>query len=85
MPESRDHNQSFMRNLGEFFGHIARGIRTDPTRADSSTREVNRRVQEQRDGDVIYRRTTIDEIEVRTDPDSSPPPNDAPASDAQRR
>ena len=85
MPESPDHNKSLMRNLGEFFGHIARGIRTDPARDASTKQEVKRTVQEERDGDVIYRRTTIDEVEVRRDAASSPPPNDASASDAQRR
>lgn len=57
MPDSR--NKPLMRSLGEFFGHIIKGFRTDPNR-----KVVRREIQEeQRDG-VTLRRTTIEEVEI---------------------
>lgn len=58
--------KSLMRSLGEFVGHIAKGVRTP---ADAPRREeVRREVElEQRDtpkGSVTIRRTTIEEIEI---------------------
>ena len=56
-----------MRCLGEFFGNIAQGIRTDPE-SDVQRTEVNRTVEERTtDAGVVLRRTTIDEVEVRHD------------------
>jgi hypothetical protein len=56
-----------MHSLGSFFGHIWKGIKTDPTAPVK--REVRREVEtEERqtpDGKVVLRRTTIEEIEVR--------------------
>lgn len=52
------------RSLGAFVGHIARAFRTDPT-ADSKRITVNKTVDEQDRGDVVLRRTTIDEVELR--------------------
>ncbi len=49
-----------MRCLGEFVGHIVHAVKKD-----STTREVNRTVEEKKDGNVTLRRTTIDEIEIR--------------------
>ncbi len=49
-----------MRCLGEFVGHIVHAVKND-----SSTREVNRTVEEKTDGNVTLRRTTIDEIEIK--------------------
>lgn len=59
-----------MHSLGSFFGHIWKGIKTDPTAPAKPTRhEVRREVEtEERqtpDGKVILRRTTIEEVEVR--------------------
>ena len=55
-----------MRSLGEFFGHIAKAMKTDPAK---KTRTVSRTVEEEHRGDVTLRRTTIEEIEVHdTDP-----------------
>ena len=59
MPEQK---KPIMRCLGEFFGNIARGVKTDP--ASGERREVARHVQETTEGDVTLRRTTIDEIEI---------------------
>lgn len=56
-----------MRCLGEFFGNIAEGIRTNPE-SDVQRTEVGRTVEERAtDEGVILRRTTIDEVEVRHD------------------
>ncbi len=55
--------KSLARSVGEFFGHIARAIRTDSGRRDTST--VRRTVDEDDQGDVILRRTTIDEVEIK--------------------
>lgn len=57
--------KSLLRNLGEFFGHIWRGVKTDPCR---NRRVLSRTVEEQtRDtdsGPITLRRTTIEEIEI---------------------
>jgi len=60
--------KSLMRNLGEFFGHIVRGVKSDPNR-----QQVRKTIEEEdRDG-VTLRRTTIEEIEIhpRKQDDSS--------------
>ncbi len=62
-----------MRNIGEFFGHIVKGIRTRPARTVVSKTE-EKRVSE--DGKMILRRTTIDEIEIRKDSSSTGPDED---------
>jgi len=57
--------KSLARSLGEFVGHIWRGVSADPSK---DRREISRRVEhEQRDvggQKVILRRTTIEEVEV---------------------
>lgn len=54
-----------MRSLGEFFGHIAKAVRSDPKK-----RIVRKSIEEETRGTTVLRRTTIEEIELR---DSSPP------------
>ncbi len=67
--------KSIMQSLGEFVGHIAEGIRTDPTK-----REVSRTVEEtRRDDGVILRRTVIEEVELR--PGTKPPQPEAETKD----
>lgn len=65
-----------MRSLGEFVGHIAKGITTDPAKPPASRQTVRTRVEEETRetprGKVVLRRTTIEEIEVQ--PDQLPPP-----------
>jgi len=77
-----------MRSLGEFFGHVVKGLRTDPApptpaphgRLDRPERtEVSRTVEEEDRGGMVLRRTTIEEIEIKkpspsTDATSPPPP-----------
>ena len=68
MPEQPP--KSIMSSLGEFFGHIARGITTDPSKP--VTREVKRSVEEtKREDGVILRRTVIEEVQLP--PDALPP------------
>jgi hypothetical protein len=73
MGEGRKPDPGLMRNLGAFFGHIAKAIRDDvpaePTRpapeateGDAPRIEVRRDIQEARHGDYRLRRTTIDEV-----------------------
>jgi hypothetical protein len=50
-----------MRSLGEFVGHVFKGLRTDPAK-----KIVRREVREtQRQDGVILRRTTIEEVEIK--------------------
>ena len=52
-----------MRSLGEFFGHIVKAVKSSPSRT------VVRKETEQEDrGDVVLRRTTIEEIEFKDRP-----------------
>ncbi len=56
---STEHNKPLMRCLGEFVGYIARAVKSDV-----QTKEVNRTVEEKKEGATTLRRTTIDEIEI---------------------
>lgn len=58
MPSKRD--KPLMRNLGEFVGHIVKGVKTDPRK-----KVVRKDVEEDDRGSMILRRTTIEEIEFR--------------------
>ncbi|MFM9994902.1 MAG: hypothetical protein ACKVU4_03775 [Phycisphaerales bacterium] len=66
--------KSIMRSLGEFFGHVAHGFKSDVRR----DRQVVRHETEERSADtpdgskLVLRRTTIEEVEVR-----HPPAHDA--------
>lgn len=73
-----------MRSLGEFFGHIAQGVRTDPRQ---SNRTVTRQTveEEHRDtpqGRVTLRRTVIEEVELPTSPPAHQPPGGPPPPSA---
>ena len=61
---SGDRDKTIARSLGEFFGHIIAGVKSDP-RADRQElrRETQEQTQEQPGGSVTVRRTTIEEIE----------------------
>lgn len=63
--------KSLMRSLGEFVGHIVKGVRTPVARGDTERIEVRRDVQEQQvkdpRGTLTLRRTTIEEIEIKGD------------------
>jgi len=73
LPMASSKDKSLMRNLGEFFGHIIKGVKTDPRKPEGenalTTREVHREIEEEDRGDMILRRTTIEEVEFKSDPD----------------
>ena len=56
-------NKSIMRSLGEFFGHVLKGVRTDPTKR-VIRREVEEETRQTDQGPITLRRTTIEEIEI---------------------
>lgn len=60
-----------MRNLGRFFGHVAAGVRSNPTRREVS-RDVEERQVQTPSGRVTLRRTVIEEIEVERDQNGEP-------------
>jgi hypothetical protein len=76
MPPSKDPSRKpLARSLGEFFGHVIKGIRSKPAAPPPAGPErvvVRREIQEQvvptDRGVVKLRRTTVDEVEI-------PPPN----------
>ena len=58
---SKPAKKPLMRSLGEFVGHIVKGVRSNPTK-----KTIRKEVQEQRrDDGVILRRTTIEEVEIK--------------------
>lgn len=68
-------DKTIMRSLGEFFGHIVKGVRSDPSVTKPDVEEVSRSVEEEdRDG-VVLRRTTIEEIEIRDPQQEENEPN----------
>ena len=56
-------NKSLARSLGEFVGHIVRGVKSKPEPKDKVVRRHD--VEEEQRGDVTLRRTTIEEIEFK--------------------
>ncbi len=61
--------KSLMRCLGEFTGHILKGVRTPA----SNRQEVSRSTEESTQDGVTLRRTTIDEIELPAKDDPRTP------------
>jgi hypothetical protein len=72
LPPAR--GKPLMRSLGEFFGHIVKGLRTNPDPhgrlRETEPTEVSRTVEEETRSGMVLRRTTIEEIEI-TKPSSS--------------
>ncbi len=70
LPAMADESKGIMRSLGEFFGHIARGIAADPAASKRGERtvvseETTEREETTADGQrVILRRTVVEEVEV---------------------
>jgi len=56
-----------MRSLGEFFGHIVKAVRTNPSKEQTV---ISKSVEQEDHGNITLRRTTIEEIEIQE-------PNDA--------
>ncbi len=59
---SVEKKKSLFRNLGSFFGHIVKAVKTDPNTKRTVLRKT---VEEQEHGDITLRRTTIEEIEFK--------------------
>ncbi len=54
-----------MRLLGEFVGHVAHGVKADPAKpghVHEVRRETTEEVRETKQGQVVLRRTTIEEV-----------------------
>jgi hypothetical protein len=62
MPAHND--KPLMRSLGEFFGHVWRGVKTDPARKVIRT-NVEEEERQTAEGKVVLRRTTVEEVEIR--------------------
>jgi hypothetical protein len=62
------------RNLGLMVHHIAKPEGDGP----AVKKVLKKDVQEQREGNMILRRTTIEEIEIRPDPPAPPSPGPGP-------
>lgn len=57
-------NKPLMRSIGEFFGHIIKGIRQDVTK---DRKIIDKKVTEEKHGRLTVRETRIREIEVNDD------------------
>jgi hypothetical protein len=64
MPTPNDKDKPLMRSLGEFFGHVWQGVKTDPSKK-VVRREEEVETRETKDGKVVLRRTVIEEVEVK--------------------
>lgn len=63
-------DKSLARSLGEFFGHIIKGVKTNSASdAEAQRRVVKHDVEEESrqtpEGQITLRRTTIEEVEIR--------------------
>lgn len=60
--------KSLARSLGEFFGHILHGVKSDPA---ADRKVIRQKVEEETtptaEGQITLRRTTIEEVEIRRD------------------
>jgi hypothetical protein len=65
-----DKDKPLMRSLGEFFGHIAKGIKTDvaPPAKTVTKQTVEEESRQTPEGTVTLRRTIIEEVEVAKKP-----------------
>jgi hypothetical protein len=71
----RQPDKPLMRSLGEFFGHIVHGIKTDVTKPDTNRTVTRQTIEEETkqtaQGPVILRRTIIEEVELPPGADDS--------------
>ncbi len=63
--------KSLMRSLGEFVGHIAHAVRTQPEHDTRRRTTVQTQHQETSEGRVTLRRTVIEEIEIERNDQAS--------------
>jgi len=70
-PTEPDHKKSLSRSLGEFFGHIWKGVQEPvdaPAEKQILRQETTEQVRETASGKVIVRRTVVEELEIPTPP-----------------
>jgi hypothetical protein len=74
-----------MRSLGEFFGHIVQGIKTDvePAKKTVTRQTVEEESRQTPEGTVILRRTIIEEVEVPKKPSGDAGPGARPETGPQ--
>ncbi len=76
--------KTIMRSLGEFVGHLTRAAKTDVSRDRVTVRErTQERVLPTEAGELVLRRRTIDEVELRradAEASSTPTPTHSPES-----
>lgn len=77
MSANKKPTKPLMRSLGEFFGYIVKAVKTDPRprkleQDQSQRREVRRTVEEEQRGDMVLRRTTIEEVEIKRKDSANP-------------
>jgi hypothetical protein len=65
MADSRN-DKTLMRSIGEFFGHIIKGAKTDVTKT-KHRRTISKNVTEVKHGSVTFRETRIREVEIDQD------------------
>lgn len=72
-PDNSNEDKSILRSLGEFFGHVAKGIKTDPAKPRVVTKKtIEHESRDTPQGKVVLRRTIIEEVELP--PASRQPP-----------
>jgi hypothetical protein len=64
---STPRSKPLMRSLGEFFGHIIKAVKADP----GKKKAIRKTVEEDRRGNLVLRRTTIEEIEFKSQSDET--------------
>jgi hypothetical protein len=70
-------DKPLLRSLGEFFGHVMHGIKTDPSQPSSRTitkQTVEHETRDTPQGKVVLKRTIIEEVHL-------PPPPTIPNPD----
>ena len=73
-PPNGPKKKPLMRLLGEFVGHVAQGVKADPAKripegtAHEVRRETTEEVKETKQGQVVLRRTTIEEVVLPREP-----------------
>ena len=72
-PTEPDQRKSLSRSLGEFFGHIWKGVQEPveggaPAEKQILRQETTEQVRETASGKVIVRRTVVEELEIPTPP-----------------
>ena len=69
MPTPNDKDKPLMQSLGEFFGHVWQGVKTDPAK-QVVRHEEEVETRETKDGKVVLRRTIIEEVEIKRPKDA---------------